>query len=76
VASYNAAVFQIATFNQYNVIAIDKMSDQYRHMNSTVSTADYWNLSNADWKQTYDTKYVSEHGDLYLAVDRVRGTTI
>ena len=71
-ASYNAAVFQITTFNEYNVIAIDRMSEQYRQLNAS---SNYWNLSNTDWKQTYDKKYVSEHGDLYLAIDRVAFST-
>jgi hypothetical protein len=73
--SYNAAVFQIATFNEYNIIAIDSGSEQWLQLNSSSDISNpsrtHWNLSNSNWMQTYDTKYVSEHGDLYLAVDRV-----
>lgn len=71
--SYNAAVFQISTFNNYNIIAIDIASEKYKELKSNSMT--YRNLSNAQWRQVYDVKYVSEHGDLYLAIDRIPFST-
>ncbi|ORX97055.1 hypothetical protein BCR34DRAFT_497227, partial [Clohesyomyces aquaticus] len=70
---YNASVFQIATFNEYDITTIDVKSAKWNELNSTSDT--YWNLSNTDWKQIYNKKYVSEHGDLYIIIDRLAFAT-
>lgn len=68
--SYNAAVFQIATYNEYNITMINYESQAYNDLNNTAGGT-FRNLSNAQWKQVYDTKFVSGYGDLFLAIDRI-----
>lgn len=66
---YNAAIFQIATFNEYSISIVGYMSPEFFKLNTT--SPDYlWRFTdNRHWKRTYDTEYVSEHGDLFLVVD-------
>lgn len=33
------------------------------------------NLTNAQWKQAYNTEFVSDHGDLFLVIDRIAFNT-
>jgi len=43
--------------------------------NDTQPNHTFQRLSNAQWKNTYDTKFVSDHGDLFLAIDRIAFNT-
>ncbi|KAL1603665.1 hypothetical protein SLS60_005253 [Paraconiothyrium brasiliense] len=76
---YNAAVFQIATYSEYNITVIDHGSHAFDTLvilsNTTEPGNTFRNLSNAQWKQTYDTKFVADHGDLFLAIDRIAFST-
>lgn len=74
--SYNAALFQIATFNEYNINTIDARSEAYTALNTSSFsnesyTAEYRKLRGSQWLGFYNTKYVLDYGDLYLAIDRV-----
>ena len=79
-SSYNAAIFQVATYNMYNLFAIDQTSAEYEMLLQKVEfpngtapdggRATHKNLTNDAWRRIYDTQYVSEHGDLYLVMDR------
>lgn len=35
------------------------------------TNGEYWNLGSGKWASVYDNEYISVHGDLYLAIDRV-----
>jgi hypothetical protein len=74
--SYNAAIFKIIAVNDYQIIPIDVYSDKYERMHFNDSSRnwtrnEYLNLSNSQWRQNYDSRYVSQYGDLYLAIDQV-----
>lgn len=73
--SYNAAVFQIATYNNYNVLCVDLTSEYYIQLMNNTDGKDsraitHRQLANNAWQQIYGTQYVSEHGDLYLILDK------
>jgi hypothetical protein len=68
-SSYNASVFQIARFNEFDVFAIEYGSPEWNTMDSDNATWPKFNRSS--WRTVYDTKYVAEHGDLYLVIDRL-----
>jgi hypothetical protein len=63
----------------YNIIAIDSTSADYQTLLQKVGFNDngitvggdgtHKNLTNDVWRRIYGTKYVSEHGDLYLVMD-------
>ncbi|KAH7361130.1 hypothetical protein BKA66DRAFT_573670 [Pyrenochaeta sp. MPI-SDFR-AT-0127] len=70
---YNASVFKIVIANDYAIFAVDRQSDGYARLASSPDT--YLNLTNAQWKNTYNEEYVSGHGDLYLAIDQLAFST-
>ncbi|KAF1974112.1 hypothetical protein BU23DRAFT_462333 [Bimuria novae-zelandiae CBS 107.79] len=76
---YNAAVFQIATYNEHNITIIEHGSHAYDTLvvlsDDTQPGQTFRNLSNAQWKQIYGTKFVADHGDLFLSIDRMAFNT-
>lgn len=74
-SSYNAAIFQIATFNDYNINVIDAKSEAFFAFNASSypdinGTVVYRTFSGSQWLDFYNTKYVAYYGDLTLAIDR------
>jgi hypothetical protein len=81
--SYNAAIFKIIAVKEYRVVPISVYSDQYRLMHPYNATErneypynetkrnEYVNLSNSQWRLDYESRYVSQYGNLYLAIDLV-----
>ncbi|KAH7372286.1 hypothetical protein BKA66DRAFT_534379 [Pyrenochaeta sp. MPI-SDFR-AT-0127] len=73
---YNASIFKIIGVNEYRIIPIDVWSNQYEQMHFNDSSrnftvARYRNLSNSQWRKSYESQYVSRYGDLYLAIDQI-----
>ena len=68
-------MFQIATYNEYNVTIVEYGSDAYstvaRMSDKTSPEYAFQSLSNSQWSKTYNNKFVSDHGDLILAIDRI-----
>lgn len=68
-------MFQIATYNEYNITLFDFRSHTYetlvRLSNETLPDHSFQNMSNSQWIQAYNTEFVSDHGDLFLAIDRL-----
>jgi hypothetical protein len=57
---------------------VDIRSDEFISINATMSdpnTSPYWQMSNTNWYQPYEKKYVSGRGDLYLIIDLVAFST-
>jgi hypothetical protein len=77
-SSYNAAIFKIIAVSEYLIFPIDVWTNEYEQQHFTDSSRTnntipepFLNLSNSQWRQSYDTNYVSQYGDLYLAVDQI-----
>lgn len=74
--SYNSSVFKIVTASSYNILTLDVASDQWRQISELTdhdkwNGGEYWNFTNGQWSDIYNTPYLSIHGDLYLGIDRV-----
>jgi hypothetical protein len=65
--SFNSAIFEVTIGRDYYVHFV-AASDSIL-MNNLTSTA--INLTNNDWKQTYDTQFVPNVGNAHLVVDKV-----
>jgi hypothetical protein len=61
-------VFQVSAFNEYRIGAAHVSSRTWLDVNASCNS--YERLSNAEWREIYGTRYVAEHGDLILAIDR------
>jgi hypothetical protein len=74
-SSYNASVFKIVTSNSFNIFSIDVQSEEWERLNRTADTkyitGTHKNMTNSDWNNAYNQRYMSVYGDLYLAIDRV-----
>ena len=66
--SYNASVFQIAMFNEYNINAIQNGTSEWAMMNG--DDTDYTRFTGSTWRKIYDTKRIAEHRELFLVIDR------
>lgn len=78
--SYNASVFQVKTGNEYGITLIEYNSPDWLTLNTTVAKVANRtipdagvaaNLSNRALRTAYGTEYVSEHGDVILAVEKL-----
>jgi hypothetical protein len=69
-SSYNAAVFRVLAVNEYDLGATAIQSQGWWARNQT-----YDQLSNVQWREIYDTRYVTEHSDLILVIDRLAYNT-
>jgi len=82
--SYNAAIFQLTTHNEYNIFFMDANSDKFARLDSLTEPANqtiYQSFSPRAWKPVYSAKYISDFGDLYLGIhaftfDNVQDGTI
>jgi len=75
-SSYNASIFKVVTSSEYQIFTVDVASDEWNRINSTTdvgksTNGSYSNLGGGKWTTVYDNEYISVHGDLYLAIDRV-----
>jgi len=75
-SSYNASIFKVVTSSEYRIFTVDVASDEWNRINSTtdvgkLTNGSYSNLGGGKWTTVYDNEYISVHGDLYLAIDRV-----
>jgi hypothetical protein len=69
--SYNAAIFQVATENMYNIFAVDITSNSYEQLQVDLSkNTTHRELPNSAWKKIYNTPHVFDNGDLYLILDK------
>ncbi|KAI4929197.1 hypothetical protein J4E86_011725 [Alternaria arbusti] len=74
--TYNASIFKVVTSSEYQIFTVDVASDEWNRINSTTdvgksTNGSYSNLGGGKWTTVYDNEYISVHGDLYLAIDRV-----
>jgi hypothetical protein len=62
-------------------LTIDIATDEWSQVNALTDNdnwnkGDYWNLTNGQWSDVYNTQYLSINGDLYLGIDRVALDTV
>jgi hypothetical protein len=82
--SYNAAIFQLTTHNEYHISFINADSDEFARLDDATKSVDqtlFQNFSSRAWKPVYSAKYISDFGDLYLGIhaftfDNVQNSTI
>jgi hypothetical protein len=82
--SYNAAIFQLTTHNEYNISFMDADSDEFTRLDDATKPLNqtlFQNFSSRAWKPVYSAKYISDFGDLYLGIhaftfDNVQNGTI
>ncbi|KAJ8113250.1 hypothetical protein OPT61_g4571 [Boeremia exigua] len=73
---YNAAVFQIATFNEYGISTMEPGTKEWylleddASMNRDHGNGTYIKFNGSSWRDVYDTKYVAEHEHLIFVIDR------
>jgi hypothetical protein len=60
-SSYNSAVFQVTSGQDYSITALQQSHGQ--------PGTDWKKLSNSDWTQIYEDEYVSGYGDLALVIN-------
>jgi hypothetical protein len=53
----------------YNMIVIDRTSEEYEPLLQKAEEGTHQNLANDAWRRIHGTKYVSEHGALYFVMD-------
>lgn len=63
--SYNSAISEVTVGHDYDIIFED-----YRLVEKRVYNQEVGKMENPAWRKLYDTRYVPDHGDIYLAIDR------
>lgn len=68
--SYNASIFKIVTSYDFKISTLNVRSDDWTRLDN--NAGEYRRIDDtASWRDIYSQRYLSDNGDLHLAIDRV-----